>query len=209
MTEIECDAGVTGRPRVQAVPEWVAPPLVQYAWMEHALFWTYVRARQVAGGARGAVCARLGRWCGGDRAGDGRCDGPDSVAGDGRADRVRCGVPRRAVPGARMVARSRDRAARQRRPTALVGTVVGLRLDDSHRGRSGARAKLGAGVHRRHAAGASTPPRGRVSRNGRSARGVRGDPRGGAGPPATRSLRAGGSARPVHTSRRRRSRPSR
>lgn len=33
---------VCGVPRVRKVPEWVVPPLAQFAWMEHGLLWCYV-----------------------------------------------------------------------------------------------------------------------------------------------------------------------
>jgi hypothetical protein len=62
VTKIKSGAGVTGRPRVQSVPGWVAPPLVQFAWMEHALLWTYVR-RGKSPEVHGAQCALA--WVGG------------------------------------------------------------------------------------------------------------------------------------------------
>ncbi|GAA4929247.1 hypothetical protein GCM10023204_41160 [Actinomycetospora succinea] len=42
MGEQALEAKVYGVPRVQAVPDWVAPPLTRFASMEHALLWTFV-----------------------------------------------------------------------------------------------------------------------------------------------------------------------
>ena len=58
----ESAARVTGVPHVQAVPEWVARPLVEVVWMEHALLWTYVE-RGKSPEVHGARCALA--WVGG------------------------------------------------------------------------------------------------------------------------------------------------
>lgn len=55
-------ARVTGVPHVQAVPDWVARPLVEVVWMEHALLWTYVE-RGKSPEVHGARCALA--WVGG------------------------------------------------------------------------------------------------------------------------------------------------
>src|SRR4051794_26733806 len=47
---------VWGVPRVRRVPDWVAPPLPQFAWMEHGLLWTYVE-RGKSPEVHGAQCA--------------------------------------------------------------------------------------------------------------------------------------------------------
>ena len=49
-------------PHVRAVPSWVARPLAEFAWMEHALLWTYVE-RGESPEVHGARCALA--WVGG------------------------------------------------------------------------------------------------------------------------------------------------
>ena len=183
---------VTGLPRVKAVPDWVVSRSPgSRGWSTRCCGPTSSAASPRRSTGRSA------RSRGSVGVHPPRRRPPTSwlrpVAGDGRADRVWGGVAGRPVPRAQMVARGRDRAARQRRAAPLVGTVVGLRLDAGHRRWSRARAELGDGIHRRHPAGASTPPRGRFARDGRAARGVRGDHPRSAGSSATGSVRVGGS----------------
>lgn len=62
MTEDKSATSVSGVPRVRTVPDWVALPLPQFAWMEHGLLWTYVR-RGKSPEVHGAQCALA--WVGG------------------------------------------------------------------------------------------------------------------------------------------------
>lgn len=53
---------VSGLPRVQAVPNWVAQPHARFAWLEYALLWTYVKHGK-SPEVHGAQCALA--WIGG------------------------------------------------------------------------------------------------------------------------------------------------
>ena len=53
---------VSGLPRVQAVPGWVAQTHARVAWLEHGLLWTYVE-RGKSPEVHGAQCALA--WVGG------------------------------------------------------------------------------------------------------------------------------------------------
>lgn len=55
-------ARVWGLPRVREVPDWVAPPLPEFAWMEHGLLWIYVQHGK-SPEVHGAQCALA--WVGG------------------------------------------------------------------------------------------------------------------------------------------------
>lgn len=56
------DARVTGVPHIRAVPGWVARPVAEVVWMEHALLWCYVE-RGKSPEVHGARCALA--WVGG------------------------------------------------------------------------------------------------------------------------------------------------
>jgi len=62
MAEAGIATRVSGAPRVLGVPDWVAPPLSQVAWMEHALLWAFVE-RGKSPELHGGQCALA--WVGG------------------------------------------------------------------------------------------------------------------------------------------------